>query len=172
LHSKGFRPVADSESRVLILGTLPGPESLRQQKYYAQDQNSFWRIMGELFGARPEVAYRRRLQILKENRVALWDVCHSAYREGARDATIDLASVVPNDFAQFLKVHPRIRLICFNGQKAEKLFRRRVLPDLPQSAQRIPRTTLPSTSPAHAAKRFEEKHKRWKSIKQACGRRA
>jgi double-stranded uracil-DNA glycosylase len=172
LHSTGFRPVADAESRVLILGTLPGPESLRQRKYYARKGNAFWPIMERLFGAGPDLAYRERLQVLRNNGIALWDICHTAYREGALDAAIDLESVVPNDFVRFLKAHPRIHLICFNGQQAEKLFRRRVLPGLPQPAQLIPRTTLPSTSPAHAAMRFEEKHKRWRIIKQACGQRA
>ena len=165
LHSQGFRPVANAESRVLILGTLPGPESLRQKRYYAQERNAFWRIMGELFGAGPEIPYGERLGILKRNRVALWDVCHRAYREGALDADIDPESVEPNDFPTFLKSHPGIQLICFNGQKAAQLYERLVLPGLTESRQRIPRVTLPSTSPAHAAMRFQEKLRRWEVVR-------
>ena len=51
VRSGGFPPVVNRESRVLVLGTLPGPESLRQRQYYAQSRNAFWRIMGALVGA-------------------------------------------------------------------------------------------------------------------------
>lgn len=170
MHSRGFRPVADAESRVLILGTLPGPESLRQRKYYAQDRNAFWRIMGELFGARPEVAYRQRLQILKEHRVALWDVCHRAYREGALDADIDPESIETNDVPAFLKSHRQIQLVCFNGQTAARLYERLVLPDLPERMQVMRREVLPSTSAAYAAMPFEEKLRRWEIVRREARR--
>jgi hypoxanthine-DNA glycosylase len=165
LHSQGFRPIANAECRVLILGTLPGPESLRQQQYYAQPRNAFWRIIGELFGAFPELTYPARLGALKKSRIALWDVCHAAYRVGALDAAIDLASIVPNDFATFLESHPRIRVICFNGRKAADLYERLVLHGLPEALQRIARVTLPSTSAAYAAMRFEEKLERWSVVR-------
>ena len=72
---------------------MPGPESLQQQQYYAQPRNAFWRIMGELVGARPELSYSRRLELLIEQRIALWDVCAAAERVGALDAAIRRASV-------------------------------------------------------------------------------
>jgi len=68
LESRGFPPVATRDARVLILGTLPGPESLRQQQYYALPRNAFWRIMGDLFGAGPGESYPRRLKILKHKK--------------------------------------------------------------------------------------------------------
>jgi len=169
LHSHGFKPVAAADSRVLILGTLPGPASLEKRQYYAQSRNAFWPIMGELFGAAPELAYRERLQKLRQNGVALWDVCHSAYREGALDASIDQQSIVPNDLARFLRSHAAIRLICFNGQTAGKLYRKLVLPGLPATLRDIRCATLPSTSPAHAAMRFEQKLALWQVVRRAAG---
>jgi hypoxanthine-DNA glycosylase len=169
LHSRGFPPVANAESRVLVLGTLPGPRSLQMRQYYAQPRNAFWPIMGELFGAYPELAYLARLAVLKKHRVALWDVCHAAYRPGALDAAIDAASIVPNDLGSFLRSHRRIRLICFNGQTAEKLYRRLVLPGLPESRRDIPGRILPSTSPAYAAMRFEQKLEHWEILRRECG---
>ena len=169
MHSHGFKPVAAADSRVLILGTLPGPASLEKRQYYAQSRNAFWPIMGELFGAAPALAYRERLQKLRQNGVALWDVCHSAYREGALDASIDQQSIVPNDLARFLRSHTAIRLICFNGQTAGKLYRQLVLPGLPETLGDIRCATLPSTSPAHAAMRFEQKLALWQVVRRAAG---
>jgi hypoxanthine-DNA glycosylase len=149
---------------VLVLGTLPGTMSLAMRQYYAQPRNAFWPIMAALFGAAPGSSYRSRLALLKRNRIALWDVCHSACREGALDASIEAESIVANDFAPFFESHRRIQLICCNGQTAANLYRRLVLPALPAPVQRIPRVTLPSTSPAHAAMRFERKLELWKVV--------
>ena len=170
MHSLGFRPVAKADSRVLILGTLPGPVSLEKRQYYAQSRNAFWPIMGELFGAAPELAYGQRLQKLQQGGVALWDVCRSAYREGALDASIDPHSIVPNNLARFLRSHAAVRLICFNGQTAGKLYRQLVLPRLPETLRDIPCETLPSTSPAYAAMRFEQKLALWQVVRRAAAR--
>lgn len=161
MHCHGFPPVARPDARVLLLGTLPGTMSLATSQYYAQPRNAFWPIMGALFGAVPGSAYRSRLALLKRNRIALWDVCRSACREGALDASIEAGSIVANDFAPFFATHRRIRLICFNGQTAGDLYRRLVLPALPARVQQVPRVILPSTSPAHAAMRFERKLEAW-----------
>ena len=155
---------------MLILGTLPGPVSLEKRQYYAQTRNAVWQIMGELGGAVPELTYGERLQMLKVRRVALWDVCRSAYREGALDASIDPASIVPNDLAGFLRTHTSIRLICFNGQTAARLYRQRVLPGLTEALRAIRCETLPSTSPAYAAMRFEQKLASWQIVRRATGR--
>ncbi len=117
-----FEAISREDARVLILGTLPGAESLRRQQYYAKKENSFWRIMGELIGAAPELPYEDRLDLLRARGVALWDVCASAERVGSLDSSI--RSPVANDFPSFFRAHQRIELICFNGQPAEKLFRR------------------------------------------------
>src|SRR4249919_3794741 len=105
----GFAPVARSDALVLILGSLPGPASLEKQQYYGQPRNAFWPIMGELFGAAPELPYARRLVQLRANRVALWDVCRSAVRPGALDVDIRRDSIAINNFAAFFGDHRRIR---------------------------------------------------------------
>ena len=148
-----------------MLGSLPGPESLRRRQYYAQPQNAFWRIMGELFGAGPDRPYDERLAALTANGVALWDVCESATRVGALDSAIEHGSVVVNDFARFFRGHRQIGLVCCNGQKAAELYRRLVLPTLPAPAAAIERCVLPSTSPAYAALRFEAKLEAWSAVR-------
>lgn len=158
----GFDAVSSKDARLLILGTLPGAESLKQQQYYAKKQNSFWKIMGELVGARPDLPYADRKKLLTKNRIALWDVCRAAERKGSLDA--DIRSPTPNDFGGFFKTHRKIELICFNGQTAAKLFHHMVDPDMPARISSLPRVILPSTSPAHAGMRFEEKLSRWRKV--------
>lgn len=167
MHAEGFPPVADPRARMLVLGSLPGPVSLRKQQYYAQSRNAFWRIMGVLFGAAQERPYEDRLKILLRHRVALWDVCASAHRPGALDASIRRASVVPNDFSSFFVTHRELRLVCFNGQAAAELYRRRVLPGLSEELQALRSEMLPSTSPAYAAMTFEQKLERWSILREA-----
>jgi len=160
----GFPPIADTGARVLILGSLPGQESLRQRQYYAHRNNAFWKIMGRLLGAYPESPYPERTRRLIECRIAVWDVCAVAERPGSLDAAIVDSSVVPNDFCAFFKAHPNVGLIGFNGAKAADLYRRLVFPGLPDRLGAIRREVLPSTSPANAAMPFEDKLVRWSAI--------
>jgi TDG/mug DNA glycosylase family protein len=166
MHDKGFPPIADAHARILILGSLPGQVSIRRQQYYAHPQNAFWRVMGCLCDAGPELPYRDRAQRLLRNGIALWDVCAAAQRPGSLDTSIVHSSVVPNDLAAFIESHRGIGLICFNGSKAADLYRRLVLPGLPTKGRPIRYVTLPSTSPAHAAMPFEEKLTRWAEVLQ------
>ena len=165
VYARGFPPIGGERARVLILGSLPGQRSLQMRQYYAQPYNVFWKIMGRLFDAGPDLPYAERTQRLVESRVALWDVCAAAHRPGSLDSSISHASVVTNGIARFLRSHARIRLICFNGSKAAELYRRSVLADLPEALRSIPTLPLPSTSPAHAAMPFEEKLSRWSIVR-------
>ncbi|MGH8673386.1 MAG: DNA-deoxyinosine glycosylase [Burkholderiales bacterium] len=165
MYARGFPPIADERARVLILGSLPGQRSLQMRQYYAQPYNAFWKIMGRLFSAGPELPYAERKQRLIDSRIALWDVCAAAHRPGSLDSSISHASVVTNGFARFLRSHPGILLICFNGSKAAELYRRSVLPDLPEALRGIATLPLPSTSPAHASMPFEEKLSRWSIVR-------
>lgn len=163
-RSRGFPPIEAADARILILGSLPGQVSLARRQYYAQPQNAFWRIMGALFGAGLELPYAAREARLIEHGIALWDVCKAAARAGSLDADIDLATVVPNDFRRFFRAHSGLERVYTNGGTATRLYRRLVLPGLPQEARALPLQPLPSTSPAHAAMRFEQKLERWRIV--------
>ena len=163
---QSFVAVADKNAVVLILGSMPGVESLRQQQYYAHPKNLFWDMMGEMFGADRDLAYAARLEVLRKNRVALWDVAHRCARRGSLDANIETATVVPNDFAALFRDCPHIRHVFFNGQKAADLYRRLVVPGLPEDKKQIEYITLPSTSPANASIPAAIKRQQWQSVKQ------
>ena len=164
--SRGFPPIAAPDARLLILGSLPGRASLAAQQYYAQPQNSFWRIMGALFGAGPDVPYAERADRLRASGIALWDVCREAVRPGSLDAAIDLTTVVTNDFERFFSQHPRIAHVCVNGNTAHRLYVRRAQSGLPEPLSSLPLHLLPSTSPAHASLRFAQKLQRWRLLQE------
>ena len=121
--------------------------------------------MGELAGATGE--YPERCQRLIECRIAVWDVLHSSVRPGSLDADIRLDTARPNDFAGFFAAHPHVRTVCFNGRKAEDLYRRLVLPALDGFEHEL--SSLPSTSPAHAAMSFDKKLEIWRSMLEQTG---
>ena len=146
--------------RVLVLGSLPGRASLEAQQYYAQPQNAFWPIMGTLCGALPELDYAARLKSLTDAGIALWDVLHEATRPGSLDSSIVAASQRINDVAGLVMRHESIALVAFNGKKAAEIFQRRIGSTL--SGRDFAIATLPSTSPAYASLKRQDKLVRWR----------
>ncbi len=157
-----FGPVHDRHSRILILGSMPGEASLTAGEYYAHPRNQFWPIMGILFNAGPDRPYPERLDRLRKQGVALWDVIASCRRRGSLDSAIDLKSVKPNAFPPLLRESPGIHTIAFNGSAAEVLFRRHVIRPGLVIPDDLHLQSLPSTSPAHAAMTLHEKLERWR----------
>jgi hypoxanthine-DNA glycosylase len=90
---------------------------------------------------------------LQQRQIGLWDVLHSCERVGSLDSAIKNA--IPNDFAGLFATHPEVKVVAFNGQKANEWFERWVTVNIPQK-----KLTLPSTSPA-AAMPFAKKVASW-----------
>lgn len=156
--SEGFPPASRADAHILILGSLPGQQSIAAQQYYAHPRNAFWPIMNELFGI--DGSYTQRLSRLADNHIALWDVLASSVRPGSLDSQIQHESARANDFGTFFATHTDIQLIAFNGKKAEQLFGRFVDGDVVGSG--IRQAGLPSTSPAYAAMSFSGKLDVWR----------
>ena len=150
-ESFGF--VANIDAETLILGSMPGVESLRKNEYYAFRHNVFWRIMGGWLSFSPELAYHERLECLKRARIALWDVLSRCERSGSLDSGI--SSELPNDIYGFLETHKNVRRIFCNGSASYNFFKK-YFPDI---VQKYNVTRLPSTSPAAVSISFEEKFK-------------
>ncbi len=140
----GFAPVVDAETRLLILGSLPGDASLKAAQYYAYPRNAFWPlisgVLGEDLAAQP---YEQRLDRLKARGVGLWDVIASAERSGSLDAAI--RSPEAADLRGLIGSLPRLRAVAFNGKLAAKSGRR-IIGDVAG----VGLIDLPSSSPAHA----------------------
>ena len=148
-----FEAVAAPDARLLILGTMPSVESLRQSFYYAHPRNAFWPILADVFGERRPETVDEKKRLLIRHRVALWDVAHSCVRPGSLDS--DIRDVVPNDFAALFARCPHIEKILFNGATAENLYRR-LIGKAPCETAR-----MPSTSPAHTMP-YSEKCAIWR----------
>ena len=158
---QGLPPIVSQQSKLLILGSMPGEASLKAGQYYAHPRNAFWHIMGELFGAGPSLPYQERVAILQSIGVALWDSLQACTRSGSLDVSIK--EEVPNDFPALLAKYPNITHVFFNGSKAERSFLRHNKPTLSEDRHVFAR--LPSTSPAHAAMGLEAKVQAWSVVK-------
>lgn len=152
---QSFEPIAGPDARILILGSMPGVASLEAGQYYAHPRNAFWRIMGDVFGANPDLPYEARRSILIEKGVAVWDVLKYCRREGSLDANI--RDGVPNDFATFFNTHQGISRVLLNGGTAARGYGKYVQDTVPNLAA----IAVPSTSPAYASMRYEEKLRHW-----------
>jgi TDG/mug DNA glycosylase family protein len=169
MYASGFPPISRPDARILILGSMPGRESLARAQYYAHPRNAFWPIICDLLKIEPD-DYTARTARLIEQRVALWDVLQACFRRGSLDSDIEHRSIVTNDFPGFFRGHPGIAAVYFNGAKAEAVYRRRVLPGLPAAPAGLPLHRLPSTSPAYAAMSIEQKKLAWRVILQDVGK--
>jgi len=154
---RGFPPVVDANTRVLVLGSLPGEASLAVSQYYGNPRNAFWRLIeGVIDAPLVPLAYEERLATLRTHGVGLWDVIAEATRAGSLDAAI--RDPAANDLLALIETLPALRCVAFNGGTAAKLGARLV-------GDRVATLALPSSSPAHAAMTFAEKAKAWSALR-------
>jgi hypoxanthine-DNA glycosylase len=161
---RSFPPICREDATRLILGSMPGAASLQAGEYYAHPRNAFWSIAAMHFGAPGAAGYAERVLALQSAGIAVWDVLQACRRSGSLDSDIEPASMVANDLRKLLGQCPGIRAIYFNGGTARQLHDRLVLATLTPDQQRIPRFTLPSTSPANARLTLREKSQAWRVI--------
>jgi len=152
-----FKPIVDSQSKILILGTMPGESSIRLQQYYGHAGNQFWTIMFELFNEPFTKDYDAKKELLLKNKVALWDVLSHCEGTGSLDANI--RNEKPNDFTSFYRDYPNIKHVFLTSKKAEAFYEKYV----GKSASRN-YFLLPSPSRANTWKTLEMKKEDWKVI--------
>ena len=136
-----LEPVADKNSKILILGTMPSPKSREEAFYYAHPRNRFWSVLSHLFGAKLETKEDKTNFLLSHN-IALWDVLHSCEIISAADSSIK--NPVANDISSIVN-NSEIKMIFTTGKTAFSLYNR-----LCRNDTGIDAIPLPSTSPANA----------------------
>lgn len=150
-----FAPILDRRTRVLFLGSFPSIASFEQAFYYAHPRNDFWPILEAIFNVRLKTNEAKKGFCLEKG-IGLWDVIGSCERRDSSDT--NLKNCIPNDFAALLKDYTDIRAIGFTGKKSYDLFQRYF------KEVEIEKVLLPSTSPAHAAMKREEKEKIYRTF--------
>ena len=152
-----FDPWCGNDPKVLILGSMPGAESLRQQAYYAYKHNRFWRILYEYFGEEYSEEIPERKKFVMRNGVALFDVYKYCDRE---NSSLDskIKNEEPSDIRALLAANPSLRGVILNGKKAAEGWKK-FFADVETES-----FVLPSTSPANAAKSFEKLYAEWKAV--------
>ena len=155
MRKSSFPPVVDADTRLLILGSLPGDASLAAAQYYAHPRNQFWRLLSAIGDVElTALAYPQRLAALQGLGVGLWDVVASAQRRGSLDS--DIRDVAFNPLTELLATLPALQAVAFNGKTAA-----RAAPTLAASGLDI--LLLPSSSPALTTP-FEKKLAEWQVL--------
>lgn len=155
IHS--FSPAVNDQTRILIVGSMPGRASLAAQEYYAYPRNQFWRIMFDLLeNGRAPKDYQDKINSLLRHQIGLWDALARCERQGSLDGNIERP--VPNDFPTLFQRYPHIHTLLFNGQAAARHFKQAFGKTVTQTL-----CVLPSTSPAHAALSYSEKLHQWET---------
>ena len=140
IRHASFAPQIARDTRLLILGSLPGARSLAERQYYAHPTNQFWRLVGALIGEPlAELDYDKRLVRLRAAKIGLWDVIRTAERRSSSDS--EIREVEAHDLASLAATLTELRMIAFNGGKAAAIGRRQLprldgisIVDLPSSS--------------------------------------
>ncbi len=164
LRKSAFPPVVAPDTRILILGSLPGETSLAAGRYYAHPQNLFWRLAGAIAHREdlPALDYEDRLEVLLAAGIGLWDTVASAVRTGSLDAAFREAEHAA--LAALVATLPRLRAVGFNGKTSARIGRAQL------AGSALALIDLPSSSPAHAAMNLAEKRERWLALQAFLGK--
>ncbi len=157
----GFKPLYNSETQILILGSFPGVKSLNGMQYYAHPQNHFWKLLYSLW---PEemhpTKYEDKINWLLSKNIGVWDVYKVCQRQGSLDSRIREFEL--NNFKRLAKKLPHLSMIAFNGKKAysHSLHIEKEVKCI-HTLGDIKTFYLPSSSPANASYSFEKKKGIW-----------
>lgn len=158
-----FAPATTPHIRLLILGSLPGEQSLAKQQYYGHPRNQFWRLMGERLRVDlTRLDYEERIYSLNAHGVGLWDVVASATRPGSLDQ--NMRNIETNTLDAFIRQFAMLEAIGFNGGTAARIGRRQ-LGKAPCNASgaSLALIDLPSSSPAHTLC-YSHKNRAWATL--------
>ena len=151
---EGLPPIISVRTRLVVLGSFPSVASLAAQQYYAHPRNHFWPIVGALLHEPLlDMTYAKRVALLRERGLGVWDVYAACRREGSLDASIEDAQ--QNDLASLARLAPGLVAVAHNGGESARAMR--VTRQLG-----VPVWRLPSTSPANASWSFERKLAAWR----------
>lgn len=143
-----LKPIYNKDSIVLILGSFPSVISRKNNFYYSNPKNRFWKILGIVFNEENLTTNKEKIDFLLNNHIALFDVIKSCEINESSDSSIK--NVIPNDISKLIK-NSKIKYIFTNGNKAHELYQKYIF-----KSTKIVDIKLPSTSPANCQKDIEK----------------
>ena len=153
MKKKCLEPWIDENTRILIVGTMPGEQSIQEQMYYANPHNKFWSYIEKILNQGQKLEEKEdKKSLLQKYNIGLWDALSVCEREGSLDSKIKKEQY--NDFSGFKSV----QYVLFNGKKAQKYFEKYNTEYLKERNFQ----QLPSTSPANASIPEVKKFEQWK----------
>lgn len=143
-----MKPFNIDNAKVVILGTFPGEESLKHNKYYSNPTNQFWKILGIEFG---------NFKALKDKGIGLWDVIkYCDPKDDSSDKSIKNPKY--NDLSNLDG-----KKIFFNGKKAYLYYKRAVREKKIKALGHSKMVVLPSSSRANT-RSPKNKQKAWNMV--------
>lgn len=139
-----LEPIFESNSKVLILGSIPSIKSREMGFYYAHSKNRFWSTLENVYQEKIGTTKDEKIIFLKKHHIALFDVLKSCDISSSSDNSIK--NPIPNDLT-FILNHSKIEAIFTTGKKAYQLYQKYCYPKTKKEA-----IYLPSTSPANCPK--------------------
>jgi TDG/mug DNA glycosylase family protein len=125
--------------------------SIAAEQYYANPGNDFWKLIGAVLNQTfTGLSYEDKIELLRANRIGLWDAFQTCVRPGSMDSEITEHEL--NEFTTLKAIAPKIRLICFNGRKAAQAeaslhalgYETRILPSSSGANRRVQKGRLVS----------------------------
>lgn len=144
----GFGPFLPEGMKLLILGTFPSVKSREISFYYGNKQNLFWRLMADYFREVVPQSLEQKKAFLTRHGIGLYDVIEQCDIVGSSDSSI--RHVVAADINALLGGAEVSILL--NGRKATQIFHK---------YNALQARSVPSSSPANAAMKYEDKLKMW-----------
>lgn len=137
-----LKPFYNKDSKILILGSFPSIKSREVGFYYSHPQNRFWKVLAYTFNEEIPNSIEEKKELLKRNKIALFDVCAACDIKASSDASIK--NVVPNNLEEIFN-NSKIEVIAFDGKTAYDLYQKYF-----KNKYDVGLISLPSTSPANA----------------------
>ena len=137
----------DKDSQILILGSFPSVKSRKENFYYMNPYNRFYKVISGVYNEPCPNDLKGKQKLLSTHHIALYDVIEECEIEGSKDSSIinpkiaDIAKIINNS---------SINKIILNGGKAGELFKKH----FPQYVDKA--IFLPSTSPLNASMSLEK----------------
>lgn len=158
---EGLDPVFDKDCKVLILGTKPGPDSIRDHFYYANKRNRFWVILDALFGDSFATADNDgKKSLLLKHHIALWDVYKSWEAKNNSPRDRDIKNPELNDLLELIR-KTKIERIIIAGKKAQKAFHAKFDDGIKTLGRKITVKDASSTSPSNTHNTTEDLIQEW-----------